>query len=138
MDQNHTHLPKSLTGEAIRYALGQWHTLTAFLEDGRIEIDNNPVENAIRPSAIGKKNWLFVGDAGAWDRAAAFYTLIGNCRQLGADPYAYLLDLFTRLPAMTNRQVLDVTPSAWVARSKPSPPPIQAAACQAAREVCCV
>jgi transposase len=52
--QSHTHLPKSLTGEAIRYALGQWHTLTGFLEDGRIEIDNNLVENAIRPSAIGK------------------------------------------------------------------------------------
>ena len=83
--------PKSLTGTAISYVLGQWHTLPVFLEDGRVEIDNNLVENTIRPSAIDKKNWLFVGDAAAGDRAAAFYTLLGNCRQLGVDAYAYLL-----------------------------------------------
>jgi len=135
-DQNHTHLPKSLTGEAIRYALNQWHTLTVFLEDGRIEIDNNLVENAIRPSAVGKKNWLFVGDAGAGDRAAAFYTLIGNCRQHGADPYAYLLDLFTRLPSMTNRQIAEMTPAAWAARAKLPTSPIQTVECQATAEVC--
>lgn len=135
-DQNHTHLPKSLTGEAIRYALNQWHTLAVFLEDGRIEIDNNLTENAIRPSAVGKKNWLFVGDAGAGDRAAAFYTLIGNCRQHGADPYAYLLDLFTRLPSMTNRQIAEMTPAAWAARGKATAPPVQAAPRQVPTGVC--
>ena len=59
------HLPQSQLGQAIDYTLGQWPTLEIFLNDGRVEIDNNLVENAIRPTAIGKKNWLFIGDAGA-------------------------------------------------------------------------
>ena len=58
-------LPKSLLGTAIAYALSQWAGLTVYLDDGRVEIDNNLVENAIRPTALGKKNWLFVGEAGA-------------------------------------------------------------------------
>ena len=110
---NRTHLPQSLMGQATRYALGQWESLLVFLEDGRVEIDNNLVENAIRPSAIGKKNWLFIGDANAGARAATFYTLMGNCRRLEVDAYAYLKELFTRLPTMTNRQMKDITPAAW-------------------------
>ncbi len=95
------------------YALGQWTTLQTFLADGRVEIDNNLVENAIRPTAIGKKNWLFIGDADAGERSAILYTVIENCRRRGIDPYAYLRDIFTRLPQMTNRQIPEVTPSAW-------------------------
>ncbi len=57
-------LPKSLLGQAISYALGQWQGMTVYLDDGRVEIDNNLVENAIGPTTIGK-NWLFVGEAGA-------------------------------------------------------------------------
>ncbi len=106
-------LPQSLLGIAIDYALGQWPTLEAFLEDGKIEIDNNPVENAIRPTALGKKNWLFVGDADAGERSAILYTLIENCRRRGIDPYAYLKDVLTRLPRMTNHQIHAVAPSAW-------------------------
>jgi transposase len=64
------HLPQSWLGGAIDYALGQWRTLAVYLEDGRVELDNNLVENAIRPTAIGKKNWLFIGDAGAGQRSA--------------------------------------------------------------------
>jgi len=63
-------LPKSLLGEAIDYARGQWSGLQIYLGDGRVEIDNNLVENAIRPTAIGKKNWLFIGEAGAGQRGA--------------------------------------------------------------------
>ncbi len=111
--RSHKHLPQSLMGKAISYALNQWASLLVFLEDGRIEIDNNLVENAIRPSAIGRKNWLFIGDAQAGNRAATFYTLIGNCHRAGVDPQAYLQDLFTRLPAMTNQQVKELTPAAW-------------------------
>ena len=107
-----------------------------FLEDGRVEIDNNLVENSIRPSAIGKKNWLFVGDAKAGDRAAAFYTLLGNCRQLGIDAYSYLLDLFAQLPTLTNRQINDITPAAWAASTNPTQSPDKTAACQPAVEVC--
>lgn len=104
-----------------------------FLGDGRVEIDNNLVENAIRPSAIGKKNWLFVGDAGAGDRAATFYTLLGNCRQLGVNAYDYLLDLFTRLPSLTNQRIKEMTPAAWAARNNGG-----ALSCQDAPEVCLV
>jgi transposase len=113
LQHSHTHRPQSLMGRATGYVLNQWESLLVFLDDGRLEIDNNLVENTIRPSAIGKKNWLFVGDAKAGDRAATFYTLIGNCRREGVDAFAYLKDLFTRLPSMTNHQVKDLTPKAW-------------------------
>ena len=92
------YLPQSLLGQAIEYTLSQWHTLEVYLDDGRVEIDNNLVENAIRPTAIGKKNWLFVGDAGAGERSAIIYTVIESCRRRGLDPYAYLREVLTRLP----------------------------------------
>ena len=107
------HLPQSLLGQALDYALGQWSTLETYLDDGRVEIDNNLVENAIRPTAVGKKNWLFIGEAAAGQRSAILYTVIESCRRRGLDAYAYLRDVFTRLPRMTNRQVPDVTPEAW-------------------------
>ena len=100
-------------GKAIEYALGQWPTLEVWLGNGAIEIDNNLVENAIRPTAIGKKNWLFIGDAEAGQRSAILYTIIENCRRQNIDPYAYLRDVLTRLPNMTNRQIEDVTPTVW-------------------------
>jgi transposase len=107
------HLPQSLLGIALDYALGQWPTLDVYLRDGRVEIDNNLVENAIRPTALGKKNWLFMGDADAGDRGAILYTVIESCRRRGIDPYGYLKDVLTRLPRMTNHQIPEVTPQAW-------------------------
>src|SRR5580704_2018262 len=106
-------LPQSLLGIAVDYALGQWRTLDVYLGDGRVEIDNNLVENAIRPTALGKKNWLFLGDADAGERGAIIYTVIESCRRRGLDPYGYLKDVLTRLPRMTNHQVPEVTPAAW-------------------------
>ena len=113
-------LPQSLLGQAISYALGQWSTLTVYLEDGRVEIDNNLVENAIRPTALGKKNWLFIGAETAGDRSAILYTVIESCRRRGLDPYAYLKDILTRLPALTNRQVPEITPANW-GKARPVP-----------------
>jgi transposase len=113
LKSNGRYLPQSLLGIAIDYALGQWHTLGVYLEDGRVEIDNNLVENAIRPTAIGKKNWLFVGEADAGERSAILYTVIESCRRRDVDPYAYLRDVLTRLPKMTNWQIHEVTPEAW-------------------------
>lgn len=107
------HLPQSLLGGAMDYALGQWRTLDVYLGDGRVEIDNNLVENAIRPTALGKKNWLFMGDADAGEQGAIIYTVIESCRRRGIDPYAYLKDVLTRLPKMTNHQLPEVTPAAW-------------------------
>ena len=106
-------LPQSLLGDAIDYAQDLWSELIVFLDDGRIEIDNNPVENAIRPTAIGKKNWLFVGDKDAGDRGAILYTIIESCRRHQIDPFAYLRDTLTRLPSMTNRDIPNATPAGW-------------------------
>ena len=106
-------LPKSLLGIAISYALGQWAGMTVYLDDGRVEIDNNLVENAIRPTAIGKKNWLFVGEAAAGQRGAILYSLIESCRRRKIDPYAYLRDVLTRLPSMTTGQIAAITPANW-------------------------
>jgi len=113
MKLSRRHLPLSAMGKAIDYTLTMWPMLTVYLEDGRIEIDNNPVENAIRPTAIGKKNWLFIGEAEAGQRSAILFTIIEACRSRGIDPQTYLRDVLTRLPTLTNRQIKDVTPEAW-------------------------
>lgn len=107
------HLPQSLTGKAIGYALGQWELLEVFLEKGRLEIDNNLVENAIRPTALGRKNWMFIGADGAGWRSAVIYTIVHSCRARGVEPFEYLRDVLTRLPTMTNHQVPTLTPKAW-------------------------
>jgi len=116
LQRDHTHRPQSSMGLAISYALNQWPALSVFLHEGRVRMDNNAIENAIRPSAVGKKNWLFVGGAHTGDRAATFYTLMGNCRSLGVDAYVYLKDLFSTLPTLTNHQVKTLTPMAWAKR----------------------
>lgn len=113
------YLPQSLLGQAIDYALSQWQTLEVFLKDGRVEIDNNLVENAIRPTALGKKNWLFIGDADAGQRSAIIYTIVENCRRRSLDPFSYLRDVLTRLPKMTNWQIPEVTPQAWAKAHRP-------------------
>jgi transposase len=107
------YLPQSAMGRAITYTLDQWPALARFLSDGRIEIDNNLVENAIRPTAIGKKNWLFIGAAEAGQRGAVLYTIVESCRRRGIDPLAYLRDVLTRLPKMTTGQIHEVTLEAW-------------------------
>jgi transposase len=110
-------LPQGLLGQAIDYALKRWEALTRFVEDGTLEIDNNLIENGIRPSALGKKNWLFIGHPEAGERSAVIYTLLGSCRRHGINPFDYLKDLFTRLPAAKITQIEEFTPMAW-ARGK--------------------
>ncbi len=97
-------------GKAIDYALANFPLLGVYLGDGRVEIDNNLVENSIRPTAIGKKNWLFFGDAEAGQRSAILYTIIESCRRRGINPQDYLGDVLTRLPHATNWNVGDFTP----------------------------
>ena len=79
------------------------------------------MENAIRPTALGKKNWLFVGEAQAGQRSAILYTVMESCRRRGVEPYAYLREVLTRLPHMTNRQIPEVTPAAWAKAHRPLP-----------------
>jgi transposase len=115
------HLPQSAMGKAIDYTLTLWPMLTVYLEDGQVEIDNNPVENAIRPTAIGKKNWLFIGEAEAGQRSAILFTIIEACRNRGIDPQSYLREVLTRLPTLTTSQIKDITPEAWAKAQKATP-----------------
>lgn len=102
-----------MLGHAIDYALKRWKALTRFVEDGFLEIDNNLIENSIRPSALGKRNWLFVGHPEAGERNAVIYTLLGSCRRHGINPFNYLKDLFTRLSAAKITQIKEFMPAAW-------------------------
>jgi len=113
-------LPQGLLGQAIDYTLKRWEALTRFVDDGKLEIDNNLIENAIRPSALGKRNWLFVGHPEAGERSAVIYSLLGSCRRHGINLFDYLKDLFTRLPAAKITQIREFTPAAWAkAKAKP-------------------
>jgi transposase len=106
-------LPQSAMGKAIHYLLRHWLGLCRYLTDPQLEIDNNLVENAIRPTAVGKKNWLFFGDAEAGEHSAIFYTLVASCHRHQIDPFTYFRDILTRLPYMTNWQIKDITPRMW-------------------------
>lgn len=114
-----TVLPQSPLGKAVSYALNEWEPLNRYLEDGRLEIDNNLTENALRPSCVGKKNYLFIGHPEAGWRSAVIYSVIVSCRRRDIDPWVYLRDLMHRLPAAKNHEVPDLVPARW----KPQGPP---------------
>jgi len=101
-------LPQSQWGKAITYLLNQWESLEMHTRLGWTRLDNNLIENSIRPSAVGKRNWLFIGHPDAGQRTAILYSIIGSCKRHGVDPLAYLRDVLARLPAMSNRD--DLTP----------------------------
>ncbi|MGF6244229.1 hypothetical protein P3T42_005994 [Paraburkholderia sp. GAS38] len=88
---------KSDTSKAILYALNRWEALTRYCDDGRIEIDNLPVERALRGVAIGRRNYLFAGADSGGERAAAIYSLIGTAKLNGVDPEAYLRHVLTHV-----------------------------------------
>ena len=111
-------LPQSPLGKAVRYTLAEWPALTRYLEDGRVQIDNNLTENSIRPSAIGKRNWLFIGHPEAGWRSAVIYSVIGSCRRMGIDPWEYIGDVLRRLPAMKQSEVPGILPSRWSPAAK--------------------
>jgi transposase len=106
-------LPKSPMGKALHYADSEWKVWQVYLSDGVLEIDNNLTENAIRPSAVGKKNWLFIGHPAAGWRSAVIYSILVSCRRRGIDTWEYLNDVFRRLPGATNQQIRDFTPARW-------------------------
>lgn len=111
-------LPKSQLGKAITYALNQWAHLETYLRDGRVEIDNNLCENAIRPTKLGAKNWLFIGSEASGEKTAILYTIIENCRREHIDPSEYLEDVLTRLPDMMASEVAILTPANWAKARK--------------------
>lgn len=106
-------LPKSTLGNAARYLLNEYTALVGYLRDGRFEIDSNLVENDVRPSAVGKRRWLFIGHPDAGWRSAVIYTVIQNCRRFGINPQEYLTDVLERLPSMTSSQIHELLPRQW-------------------------
>jgi len=103
----------SATAKAIDYSLNRWKALVRFIEDGDLPIDNNWVENQIRPIAIGRNNWLFAGSLRAGKRAAAIMSLVHSARLNGHDPYAYLRDVLERLPTQPASRVQELLPHRW-------------------------
>jgi transposase len=98
---------------AIEYTLRRWPALTRILDDGRYPIDNNPIENAIRPIALGRKNWLFAGSQTAGKRAAAIMSLLATAKANGIEPHAWLTDVLTRLPTTLDRNIDTLLPMNW-------------------------
>ena len=108
-------LPQSLLGKAIRYFLHEYDALQIYLERPDYQIDNNLVENSIRPSCVGKRRWLFIGHPQAGWRGAVIYSIIQSCRRRGIDPQEYLTDVLGRLPGMKNTQIDCLLPQNWKA-----------------------
>lgn len=98
------------TAKAMDYSLRRWAALSRYASDGRLPIDNNPVENIIRPIALGRKNWLFTGSERAGQRAAAIQTLLGTAKLNGLDPAAWLRDTLEKLPTCLNSQIDSLLP----------------------------
>ena len=101
------------TAKAIDYALSNWRALMRYLDDGNVPIDNNAAENAVRPLVVGRKNWLFVGSQQAGERAAVIMSLIESAKLTGHDPWAYLKDVFERLPTLKQRDIEQLLPHNW-------------------------
>jgi transposase len=101
------------TAKAIDYSLSNWTALIHFLDDGNVPIDNNAAENSMRPLAVGRKNWLFVGSQQAGERAGNVLSLIESAKLNGHDPWAYLKDVFERLPTLKNRDLAKLLPHHW-------------------------
>jgi len=106
---------KSKVAEAIRYALSRWQGLCRFLDDGRVELDNNVVERTIRPITLGRKNHLFAGSDGGGQHWAVIASLIATCKLLDVDPNAYLTDVLTKIVARhPMSRIDDLLPFAYV------------------------
>jgi transposase len=103
----------SAIAKAIDYSLNHWAGLGRFLLDGEVPIDNNYVENRIRPWALGRRNWLFIGSQLAGERAAVVMSLLQSAKLGGHEPWAYLKDVLTRLPTQLNSRIEELLPHKW-------------------------
>lgn len=106
-------LPQSAIGEAIAYARGQWKWILRYLEDGKYEIDNNLIENTIRPVALGRKNYMFAGSHDAAQRTAIIYSFLGSCKLNGINPTEWLTDVLSRIKDTKPSQMDELLPHLW-------------------------
>lgn len=109
--------PKSAIGKAISYTLNLWPKLMGYLDDGKYEIDNNLIENAIRPLALGRKNYLFAGSHKAAQGAAMMYSFFATCKINGVEPLAWLTDVLTRISEHKANKLYELLPQNWKAQA---------------------
>lgn len=106
-------LPKSAIGKAIAYTLSLWPKLKGYIQDGKYEIDNNLIENAIRPLALGRKNYLFAGSHKAAQRAAMMYSFFATCKINKVEPLAWLTDVLNRIQERKAYSLNELLPQNW-------------------------
>jgi transposase len=107
-------LPKSPIGKALAYSIERWDRLCLYTTNGMLSIDNNPVENSIRPVAIGRRNYLFCGSHEAAKRSAMLYTLMGTCKMNGVNPFVWLKDVLERIPSHSIKNIKELLPNRWL------------------------
>jgi transposase len=117
VEQRGLNLPKGPLGKAVSYALSNWEHLQVFLDDVQVPVDNNAAERALRIVAIGRKNFLFVGNARAGQNLAVLYSLMATCEAHGVDPHAYLADVLLRIDEHPAKLIDDLLPDHWVSSS---------------------
>ncbi len=110
--------PKSAIAKALQYSIGRWKELSIYITDGKLKIDNNPVENSIRPVAIGRKNYLFAGSHEAAQRSAMLYSLLGTCKLNNINPFIWLRDILKRLPTQHINKIDELLPQNWAPTEK--------------------
>lgn len=106
-------LPKSAIGNALAYSIKRWGKLSLYATTAELNIDNNPVENSIRPVAVGRKNYLFAGSHAAAQRAAIFYSLLTTCNNYHINPYEWLHDVLNRIASHPINQITELLPQNW-------------------------
>jgi transposase len=106
-------LPKSSIGKALGYSIQRWDQLIIYAGDGKLNIDNNPVENCIRPVAIGRKNYLFAGSHEAAQRSAMLYSLMGTCKLNGINPFIWLKDVLQKIGNHSVENLNELLPHNW-------------------------
>ncbi|NJO24658.1 MAG: IS66 family transposase [Bacteroidia bacterium] len=111
MKEQYIHaMPKSSIGKALGYSIERWEKLSLYTENGMLNIDNNPVENSIRPVALGRKNYLFAGSHEAAKRSGMLYSLLGTCKMHGIEPYGWLKNTLEKIPAHPINKIKELLP----------------------------
>ena len=105
--------PKDPLGKAVSYAMRNWPRLLRYTEDPRLPIDNNVAEQAVRPIALGRKNWLFLGSERGGKAAAIYMTLLATCKRAGVNPYDYFCDIFGRIMSHSTHKLDELLPGTW-------------------------
>jgi len=111
-------LPSSVIGKAIAYNLSLWDKLIVYVQDGRLQLDNNAVENSVRPLSLGRENWLLAGSHEGARRGAMLYSFMGSCKMNGINPQEWLMDILERIPTHKANKLQELLPNNWTPSKK--------------------